>query len=64
MTDATARNDERTAQEVHDYLLTHLNDALHRPGMYGGEMAIRLYLDAVAFADAAELAWQQELKDL
>ncbi|MFE0463730.1 hypothetical protein ACFW1A_31205 [Kitasatospora sp. NPDC058965] len=64
MTDPTVRNDRRTAQEVLDYLLTHLNDALRRPGMYGGETAIRLYLDAVAFADASEQEWQQELKDL
>ncbi|MFF9039488.1 hypothetical protein ACF090_28935 [Streptomyces sp. NPDC014892] len=64
MTHPTGRNDERTPQEVLDYLVTQLNGALRRPGMYGGEMAIRLYLDAVAFADAAEQAWQQELKDL
>ncbi|MFJ2925607.1 hypothetical protein ACIPIU_11390 [Streptomyces massasporeus] len=64
MTDPTGRNDERTAQEVLDCLVTHLNGALRRPGMYGDEVAIRLYLDAVAFADAAEQAWQQELKDL
>ncbi|MEW2625896.1 hypothetical protein [Streptomyces sp. NPDC048106] len=63
-TDPTGDNDGRTAQEVRDYLLTHLNDALRRPGMYGGEMALRLYLDAVAFMDASEQAWQQELKDL
>ncbi|BBB02013.1 hypothetical protein RVR_9696 [Actinacidiphila reveromycinica] len=64
MTDPTGRNDGRTAQEVLDYLVTHLNGALRRPGMYGGETAIRLYLGAVAFADASEQAWQQELKDL
>lgn len=32
--------------------------------MYGGETALRLYLAAVAFADAAEQVWQEELKDL
>ncbi|MFE2931935.1 hypothetical protein [Streptomyces sp. NPDC059278] len=64
MSDPTGRNDGRTALEVLDYLVTHLNGALRRPGMYGGETAIRLYLDAVAFADASEQAWQQELKDL
>ncbi|MFE7531576.1 hypothetical protein ACFU7Y_38595 [Kitasatospora sp. NPDC057542] len=64
MTDTTGHNDGRTAREVREYLLTQLNDALRRPGMYGGETALRLYLDAVAFADAAEQAWQQELKDL
>jgi hypothetical protein len=64
MTDPTGRNDERTAQEVREYLVTHLNGALRRPGMYGGEVAIRLCLNAVAYADAAEQTWQQELKDL
>ncbi|MFI2780180.1 hypothetical protein [Streptomyces sp. ALB3] len=64
MTDPTGRNDGRTAQEVLDYLVTHLNGALRRPGTYGGEIAIRLYLDAVAFADASEQEWQQELQDL
>ncbi|MEY7975449.1 hypothetical protein AB8O53_03800 [Streptomyces pilosus] len=64
MTDPTARNDGRTAQEVLDYLVAHLNGALRRPGMYGRETAIMLYLDAVAFADATEQAWQQELQDL
>ncbi|MFD9787809.1 hypothetical protein ACFWYX_28195 [[Kitasatospora] papulosa] len=64
MTDPIGRNDERTAQEALDYLVMHLNGALRRPGMYGGETAIRLYLDAVAFAEASEQEWQQELKDL
>lgn len=64
MTDATSPNGERTVQEVLDHLVTHLNGALRRPGMYGGEAAIRLYLDAVAFTAAAEQAWQHELKDL
>ncbi|MEV8326648.1 hypothetical protein [Kitasatospora sp. NPDC056731] len=64
MTDTTGHNDGRTAQEVREYLLTHLNDALRRPGMYGGETALRLYLDAVAFAADADQEWQEELKDL
>lgn len=62
MTDATGPNEERTVQEVFDHLVTHLNGALRRPGMYGGEVTIRLYLDAVAFTAAAEQAWQHELK--
>ncbi|MFD7137286.1 hypothetical protein [Streptomyces sp. NPDC059894] len=64
MTETTDHNDGRTAQDVREYLLTHLNGALRRPGMYGGETALRLYFDAVAFADAAEQAWREELKDL
>ena len=64
MTGTTGDDDGRTVQEVRDHLVTHLNAALRRPGMYGGEMAVRLYLDAVAFADAAEKAWQEELEGL
>ncbi|BBC29081.1 hypothetical protein SGFS_003720 [Streptomyces graminofaciens] len=64
MTDTTSDSNGRTAQEVRGYLLAHLNAAMRRPGMYGGETALRLYLDAVAFADAAEQVWQEELKDL
>lgn len=62
MTDGTGPSEERTVQEVFDHLVTHLNGALRRPGMYGGEVTIRLYLDAVAFTAAAEQAWQHELK--
>ncbi|MFD5922279.1 hypothetical protein ACFVYP_36675 [Kitasatospora sp. NPDC058201] len=58
MTDTTGYNNGRTAREVREYLLTQLNGALRRPGMCGGETTLRLYLDAVAFADAAEPAWQ------
>jgi hypothetical protein len=64
MTGPTGRDDGRSAQDVRDYLVTRLNGALRRPGMYGGETAIRLYFDAVAFADASEQAWEQELEDL
>jgi hypothetical protein len=39
---------------VRGYLLQQLNSALRRPGMYGGESAILLLLDAIAFTDGAE----------
>ncbi|HWU05640.1 MAG TPA: hypothetical protein VN520_04445 [Streptomyces sp.] len=64
MTDTTGDNGGHTVQEVRDYLLAQLNAAMRRPGMYGGETAIRLYLDAVAFAHAAEQVWQGELEEL
>ncbi|MFB8029475.1 MULTISPECIES: hypothetical protein [unclassified Streptomyces] len=64
MSDPTGHKDERTVQDVSSYLVTHLNAALRRPGMYGGELAIRLYLDAVAFVDNAEKAWQEEQESL
>ncbi|GGT43814.1 hypothetical protein ACFFV7_33245 [Nonomuraea spiralis] len=58
------RESRRTVQEVHHYLLTQLNLALRRPGMYGGEIALRLYMDATAFADDREAAWREELEQL
>jgi len=41
---------EPSAGDVRNYLVAELNATLRWPGMYGGEMAMRLYLDAVAFA--------------
>jgi hypothetical protein len=32
--------------EVHRYHLRRLNDALRRPGMWGGETTVRLFLDS------------------
>jgi hypothetical protein len=57
MTHTTGDKGGRTAEEMRNYLLTQLNSALRRPGMYGGEVAIRLFWDAVAFADDREHAW-------
>jgi hypothetical protein len=64
MTHTTGDKGGRTAEEMRNYLLTQLNSALRRPGMYGGEVAIRLFLDAVAFADDREHAWGEELQTL
>jgi len=50
----------RTVADVRGYLLSELNSALRRTGMYGGEMALRLYFDAVAYADEREQDWRRE----
>ncbi|MEV0680264.1 hypothetical protein AB0I60_27485 [Actinosynnema sp. NPDC050436] len=49
---------------MREYLIKQVNHALRRPGMYGGETAIRLYLDAAAFAYASEQAVHQALEEL
>ncbi|WP_370933422.1 hypothetical protein [Amycolatopsis sp. cg13] len=54
----------RTIGEVRDYLLRQLNSALRRPGMYGGESALRLFLDAVAFVDGCERLLADDLTEL
>jgi hypothetical protein len=51
----------KTVAEVHGYLLGELNSALRRPQTYGGEIALRLYFDVVAYADDREQDWQREL---
>jgi hypothetical protein len=54
----------RTADDIRDYLLRQLNSALRRPGMFGGENALRLYFDALAFTDRREQAWAADLSAL
>jgi hypothetical protein len=39
-----------SSDEIRAYLRRMFNSALRHPGMYGGEIALRLYLDAMAFA--------------
>jgi hypothetical protein len=51
----------RTIQQVREYLLTQLNLALRRPGMFGGEIALWLFMGAMAFTDDREEAWREEL---
>jgi hypothetical protein len=38
-----------SGDEIRAYLRRMFNSALRKPDMYGGEMALRLYLDALAF---------------
>jgi len=54
----------RTAGDIRDYLLRQLNSALRRPGMYGAEIALHLYFDAIAFADRGERRWAEDLSAL
>lgn len=54
----------RTAGDIRDYLQRQLNSALRRPEMFGGENALRLYFDAMAFADCGEEAWARDLSVL
>lgn len=54
----------RTAGDIRDYLLQQLNSALRRPGMFGGEIALRMYCDAIAFTDRSERLWAEDLSAL
>jgi hypothetical protein len=50
--------------ELRGFQIDRLNDALRRPGMWGGETTIRLFLDMVAFADGLDEAWRAEQQTL
>jgi hypothetical protein len=50
--------------EVREYHVTRLNQALRRPGMWGREITLRLFMDAVAFVDGLDEVWQAEWEQL
>lgn len=49
--------DLRPSAEIHDHLLRELNLALRRPGMYGGEIALRILFDHLAHGERREERW-------
>lgn len=56
----------KTIEEARDRLIQHANDAVRRPGIWGGELTIRILLADLAFIDEADDAWtaeQQQLRD-
>lgn len=50
--------------DLREYLLTQFNQALRRLGMYGGEDALLLLADALAFADACQPEWNETMAQL
>jgi hypothetical protein len=54
----------RTSAEIRAYLKTRLNQALRRPGMFGGEMALRLLLVHLAYAEHEDQEWARALRTL
>ncbi|MFE0629443.1 hypothetical protein ACFW3D_21095 [Streptomyces sp. NPDC058864] len=51
------------AEEIHTHLVDQLNLALRRPGMYGGETALRIMIDHLLFVERRPEAWAQEQRD-
>ncbi|MGW5532003.1 hypothetical protein [Streptomyces xanthochromogenes] len=47
------------AEEIHGYLVDQLNLALRRPGMFGGEVPLRILMDHVLFVEHQPEAWNQ-----
>jgi hypothetical protein len=56
-------DDERILDGVRRHLRTEFNGAIRRPGMYGGEIAIMIYLGALDVAHGYDRA-SAEIKDL
>ncbi|GAA5040768.1 hypothetical protein GCM10023259_008680 [Thermocatellispora tengchongensis] len=54
----------RSSAEIRAYLRARLNDALRRSGMYGGELALRLMIDHLAYAEHQEEWWAEALRAL
>jgi hypothetical protein len=54
----------RSSTEIRAYLKDQLNQALRRPGMFGGETALRLLFDHLAYAEHQEKEWAQALQSL
>jgi hypothetical protein len=52
----------RSSIEIRDFLVDQLNLMLRRPGMYGGEMAILLATDHLAYIERGEDAWAAGLE--
>ncbi|MFE5587626.1 hypothetical protein [Kitasatospora sp. NPDC056531] len=53
-----------SSEEIRTHLVTRLNDALRRPGMWGGELSIRLILDHLLFIERRQEAWGDEQRAL
>lgn len=53
-----------SSEQIHAHLVAQLNDALRRPGMWGGELAIRLTLDHLLFVERRQEAWGDEQRAL
>ncbi|MGW0630331.1 hypothetical protein [Streptomyces sp. NPDC002758] len=49
-----------TAKEIHAHLVDQLNLALRRPGMYGGELTLRILLDHLLFVERQPEAFGQQ----
>ncbi|MBB6347684.1 hypothetical protein FHU36_004229 [Nonomuraea muscovyensis] len=60
----TTSRGPRTSTEIRAYLKDRLNQALRRPGSFGGEIALRLLLDHLAYAEHQEKEWGQALRTL
>ncbi|MCL2471516.1 MAG: hypothetical protein FWF25_07230 [Propionibacteriaceae bacterium] len=57
-------HDSDELRRLREYHLEQLNQALRRSSVLGGEIALRIYMDNVAFQEGLEQAWMQDQADL
>ncbi|XVQ09312.1 hypothetical protein ACQP1W_43395 [Spirillospora sp. CA-255316] len=55
----TASPELASASEIRAYLINEMNLALRRPGMYGGEVALRLLLRHLLFVERDQDDWTE-----
>lgn len=53
----SAQRGLRSSSDIHAYLVEQLNLTLRRPGMYGGEIAVRLVIDHLAHVENTDDPW-------
>lgn len=53
-----------SSDDIHAYLVGRLNDALRRPGLWGGELSIRLMQDHLLFVEQRLGVWEEEQRTL
>ncbi|MGW7261416.1 hypothetical protein [Streptomyces sp. NPDC054834] len=56
-------NSLATAEEIHAHLVDQLNLALRTPGMFGGELALRILLDHLLFVERQPGAFTQQQRN-
>ncbi|MEU4508175.1 hypothetical protein AB0G05_01645 [Nonomuraea wenchangensis] len=54
----------RSSAEIRSYLIGQVNQALRRPGMFGGETSLRLLFDHLAYAEHQEKEWARAVRSL
>src|SRR5690606_20849176 len=58
------RPDLRSSPEMRDHLVSELNAALRRPGMYGGELGIRLIIGHLLHLERGDTVWAEQQRSM
>lgn len=58
------RPDLRSSPEMREHLVSELNAALRRPGMYGGELGIRLIIGHLLHLERGDTVWAEQQRSM